>query len=162
MVVTSPSIVGNNPFLFQIKQIILANRGIKPPERQQETSYASPPSGQSPAELSARVQVKPYIKPFTTMSAQHILVKTKDEATQLKQEIDACQTPEARAAKFSELAQKYSECPSGKEGGNLGEFGKGQMVPEFENAAANLEIGAISNPVQTQFGWHLIKVNERK
>lgn len=99
---------------------------------------------------------------FTTLSAQHILVKEKGRALKLKQELDTCKTQEERDKKFAELAQHYSTCPSGKEGGDLGEFGKGQMVPEFENAAAHLKIGEISEPVKTQFGWHLIKLNDRK
>lgn len=99
---------------------------------------------------------------FTALSAQHILVKEKEEALKLKQELDACKTQEERNKKFAELAQQYSTCPSGKEGGDLGEFGKGQMVSEFENAAAHLKIGEISEPVKTQFGWHLIKLNDRK
>jgi len=101
-------------------------------------------------------------KTFTTMNAQHILVKKEQDAIKLKEELDLCKTPEEKAEKFAELAKKYSECPSGKDGGSLGEFKKGQMVPKFENAAAALEIGEISAPVETDFGWHLIKVNDRK
>ena len=59
---------------------------------------------------------------------------------------------------FAELAANYSSCPSGKaSGGDLGSFGKGQMVPEFQDAAFALEVGQLSEAVQTQFGWHLIK-----
>jgi len=100
-------------------------------------------------------------KTFTKMTAQHILVKEEQEIIKLKQEIDVCKTSEDKAAKFAELAKKHSECSSGRKGGDLGEFKKGQMVPEFENAAANLKIGDISEPVKTEFGWHLIKVSER-
>jgi parvulin-like peptidyl-prolyl isomerase len=141
---------------------------IKQAEIQQEITKTDP-NAKSPAELSARAalliqksQKTEPVKTFTTMSAQHILVKDEQEAIKLKQELDSCKTPEEKAAKFAGLAEKYSKCPSGKEGGSLGEFNKGQMVPEFENAAANLEIGEISAPVKTEFGWHLIKVNERK
>lgn len=142
----------------------LSKRGISQREQRQGIQE-SRQRFQSPAELSTRagllMQKKPN-KDFTTISAQHILVKKKELALKLKQELDVCSTPEERAAKFAELAEKYSKCSTGKNGGDLGEFGKGQMVKEFETAAANLEIGAISEPVKTEFGWHLIKVNERK
>lgn len=101
-------------------------------------------------------------KSFTKMSAQHILVKKEEDAIKLKEELDACMIPEEKSEKFNELAKTYSTCPSKKNGGDLGEFGKGQMVREFENAAAELEIGEISAPVKTKFGWHLIKVNDKK
>jgi len=101
-------------------------------------------------------------KTFTAMTAQHILVKEEQDAIKLKEQLDLCKTPENKAEKFAELAKKHSKCPSGKDGGSLGEFEKGQMVPEFENAAAALEIDEISAPVKTQFGWHLIKVNDKK
>lgn len=130
---------------------------------QQETRDIDP-NAKSAAELSARaallIQAK-QAKTFTTMKAQHILVKEQQEATKLKQELDACKTPQEKSDKFAELANKYSDCPSGKQGGNLDEFKKGDMVAEFENAAANLDIGEISEPVKTKFGWHLIKVSER-
>ena len=75
--------------------------------------------------------------------------------TELKKQLDA--TPEAdKAAKFAELAKANSSCPSGAKGGDLGEFGHGMMVPEFDKAAFELEIGKISEPVKTQFGYHLI------
>ncbi|MBN19936.1 MAG: peptidylprolyl isomerase [Bdellovibrionaceae bacterium] len=84
------------------------------------------------------------------VNAQHILVKTQHEAEDLLKKIE-------EGASFEQLASDFSSCPSGKQGGNLGSFGKGQMVPEFETAAFGLEIGQISGPVQTQFGYHLIK-----
>lgn len=75
--------------------------------------------------------------------------------TELKKTLD--ETPEAeKAAKFAELAKANSACPSGQKGGDLGEFGHGMMVPEFDKAAFELEIGKISEPVKTQFGYHLI------
>lgn len=86
-----------------------------------------------------------------SVKAAHILVDTKEEALALKKRID-------NGENFRALAQKYSKCPSGKEGGMLGEFQKGQMVKEFEDAAFKLPVGTVSEPVQTQFGWHLIKV----
>ncbi|HBG48317.1 MAG TPA: hypothetical protein DDW90_02175 [Cyanobacteria bacterium UBA9971] len=153
------------------KQNESVNNDSKAIEPQQEVSKPQP-GGISLAELinrttvsmqqTKKIQNHEPTKTFTKMTAQHILVKEEQEIIKLKQEIDACKNSEEKATKFSKLAKKYSECPSGKKGGDLGEFSKGQMVPEFENAAANLEIGEISEPVKTQFGWHLIKVSERK
>ena len=82
--------------------------------------------------------------------ASHILVETLEEAQNLKAEID-------NGADFGELAAKYSKCPSGASGGDLRYFGKGMMVKPFEDAAFALKEGEISAPVETQFGWHLIK-----
>ena len=86
--------------------------------------------------------------------ARHILVATEEEAKDLKKQID-------EGASFEELAKKHSKCPSGNDGGDLGFFGKGRMVPEFEKAAFSTEVGEVSNPVKTDFGWHLIKVEEK-
>lgn len=88
------------------------------------------------------------------VSAKHILVETKEKAEEIAKEIND-------GVSFEEAAQKYSSCPSKGQGGNLGRFAKGQMVPEFENEAFNLEIGVVSEPVKTQFGYHLIKVEEK-
>ena len=63
---------------------------------------------------------------------------------------------------FEDAAKKYSKCPSKANGGDLGYFGRGMMVKEFETEAFNGKIGAVSNPVKTQFGWHLIKVVDKK
>ena len=65
-------------------------------------------------------------------------------------------------ADFATLAQERSTGPSGPNGGELGWFGTGQMVPEFENAVTGLEVGAVSDPVETQFGWHVVKLNESR
>ncbi len=79
---------------------------------------------------------------------------------ELKAILDA--TPaEQKAEKFAALAKEFSACPSGKNGGDLGEFGHGMMVPEFENAAYALEIGQISEPVKTNFGYHLIMTTKK-
>ena len=84
------------------------------------------------------------------INVSHILVKTLDEATALKEQV-------AKGADFSQLAMKFSLCSSKSEGGNLGFFGTGQMVKSFEDAAFATKVGEISDPVQTQFGYHLIK-----
>ena len=63
--------------------------------------------------------------------------------------------------KFEQLAKDFSKCPSGKQGGSLGEFGKGMMVEEFEKAAFDLEVDQVSGPVKTQFGYHLVEVTAR-
>lgn len=84
--------------------------------------------------------------------ASHILVKTEDEAKSLLKEIRAGKS-------FAEAAEEVSLCPSGQNGGDLGFFGRGMMVKPFEDAAFSMEnIGEVSEPVQTQFGWHLIQL----
>lgn len=89
------------------------------------------------------------------VAAEHILVKTAAEAVAIKKEID-------NGGSFEYYAQKYSLCPSGQNGGYLGYFGHGQMVPEFESKAFSMNVGEVSSPVHTQFGWHLIKVVDKK
>ena len=90
------------------------------------------------------------------VTAAHILVATKDEAISI---IDSLES----GADFAELAKSKSTGPSGPNGGSLGTFGRGQMVPAFENAAFTLEIGKFTKkPVQTQFGWHVIKVEAKE
>ncbi|MCF2138898.1 MAG: peptidylprolyl isomerase [Candidatus Lokiarchaeota archaeon] len=84
------------------------------------------------------------------IKASHILVKKLSLAQQIRDELDA-------GADFAEMARKYSECPSKKKGGNLGEFPKGKMVDAFWNACTRLQINQISEPVKTQFGYHIIK-----
>ena len=94
-------------------------------------------------------------KPEQKVSARHILVKTEEEAKAIIKELES-------GADFAELAKSNSTGPSGPKGGDLGEFGKGQMVPAFEAAAFALEPGAFTkSPVQTQFGFHVIKVEKR-
>lgn len=92
----------------------------------------------------------------TEFNANHILVESEDEAKAIIEEING-------GADFEEVAKEKSAGPSGPNGGSLGWFGAGMMVPEFENAVMDLEAGAISaEPVQTQFGWHVIKLNETR
>ncbi len=87
-------------------------------------------------------------------SARHILVPSEAECAMLKKEIEG-------GASFADLAKKHSKCPSGREGGNLGEFGPGQMVPEFDTVVFSAPVGAVQGPVKTQFGFHLIEVTKR-
>ena len=87
--------------------------------------------------------------------ASHILVSNEREANRILEEI-------RKGKDFSEMAKRYSTCPSGKSGGDLGFFGKGQMVKEFEDAAFSLKEGELSKPIKTQFGYHIIKVTGRK
>ena len=86
--------------------------------------------------------------------ASHILVKTEEEANKLYDEIKA-------GKDFALTAKEVSLCPSGVSGGDLGFFCKGMMVKPFEDAAFALNIGELSKPIQTQFGWHLIVVTDK-
>jgi peptidyl-prolyl cis-trans isomerase C len=88
---------------------------------------------------------------MSLMQAKHILVETEDQANDLYNQIVE------EGADFGALAVANSKCPSGANGGNLGEFGVGQMVKPFEDAVQALGVGNYSKPVQTQFGWHLIQ-----
>lgn len=94
-------------------------------------------------------------EPTQEYNASHILVETEEEALALKSELDA-------GADFASAAKEKSTGPSGSNGGALGWFGKGAMVPSFEAAVADLDVGAVSTPVKTQFGWHVIILNETR
>lgn len=87
--------------------------------------------------------------------ASHILVSKLEEADHIVSELKS-------GKDFSELARKFSSCPSGRNGGDLGFFKRGQMVKEFEDAAFALEPGQVSAPVRTQFGFHIIKLTETR
>ncbi|MFT5502415.1 MAG: peptidyl-prolyl cis-trans isomerase C [Gammaproteobacteria bacterium] len=87
-------------------------------------------------------------------SARHILVTTEEECDELKQQI-------TDGSDFAKVANEHSNCPSGKQGGDLGSFGPGQMVKEFDTVVFNDEVGVVHGPVQTQFGYHLIEITER-
>ncbi len=89
------------------------------------------------------------------VSASHILVTSEEEANSIKSRIGSGES-------FEDLAAECSTCPSKERGGDLGSFGKGQMVPEFEDAAFGMEPGAVSAPVKTQFGYHIIKLNGKE
>jgi len=88
-------------------------------------------------------------------SARHILVSTKEECENLKDQIES-------GADFAELAKQHSQCPSGQKGGALGEFSPGQMVKEFDEVVFSAEVGKAHGPVQTQFGYHLIEITRRE
>lgn len=88
-------------------------------------------------------------------NASHILVETEDKAKEIKAQLDD-------GADFAEMAKEHSTGPSGPNGGELGWFGPGQMVPEFEAAVIALDKGQISEPVKTQFGWHLVTLNDKR
>lgn len=89
------------------------------------------------------------------IKASHILVKTKEEADKIREEIIA-------GKPFEEAAREYSLCPSSRDGGDLGFFGRNMMVVEFDHAAFELKVGELSQPVNTDFGWHLILVTDKK
>ena len=91
---------------------------------------------------------------FSTVCANHILVPTEMEAIKLRSEIKSFDD-------FKSLAAEYSKCPSGRNGGDLGCFQRGQMVKPFEDAAFNGNIGEVSEPVETQFGYHLLWVTKK-
>ena len=92
---------------------------------------------------------------MSEVRASHILVKEQKQADKIKYELDS-------GANFAMLAKKHSMCPSSEQGGDLGFFGKGQMVKEFEDAAFATPQGKVSAPVKTQFGYHLILVTAKR
>lgn len=94
-------------------------------------------------------------EPTTEYNASHILVETEEEAAALIEELNG-------GADFALLAREHSTGPSGPNGGELGWFGPGRMVPEFEAAVLALEVGEVSPPVQTQFGWHVVTLNDQR
>ncbi len=94
-------------------------------------------------------------EPTEEYNASHILVETEEEAKAIQTEIEG-------GADFTEIAKEKSTGPSGPSGGELGWFGAGMMVPAFEAAVVEMDTGAVSDPVQTQFGWHIIKLNEKR
>lgn len=114
--------------------------GIKVEEAEEKKFYE-----ENPDVFAAKPQV----------SAKHILVEAESAAKDIAKEI-------AEGLSFEDAARKYSTCPSKEQGGDLGYFSRGQMVPEFEKAAFDGEIGKVIGPVQTQFGYHLILVEDKK
>ena len=86
--------------------------------------------------------------------ARHILVPTKEACENLKTQIEA-------GADFATVARDHSQCPSGKQGGDLGEFSPGQMVKEFDEVVFSREVGKVHGPIKTQFGYHLVEITSR-
>lgn len=133
--------------LEQIKEEFLANfvitktiEGIKVSDEEVKNEYE---------------KNKEHFKAGETVSASHILVDDEDKATSLLEKIKNGEIS------FEDAARAHSNCPSKENGGNLGEFTRGQMVPEFDEACFNMKVGEISGPVKTQFGYHLIKLNSK-
>ncbi len=87
-------------------------------------------------------------------SARHILVETKEKCEELKEKI-------VGGTDFADVAKDHSKCPSGKQGGDLGEFGQGQMVKEFDDIVFSAELNKTHGPIKTQFGYHLIEITNR-
>lgn len=87
-------------------------------------------------------------------SARHILVNSEELCNELKQKI-------ADGTDFAEVAKQHSSCPSGTQGGDLGEFGPGMMVKEFDEVVFSAPLNTVQGPVKTQFGFHLLEVTER-
>ena len=91
---------------------------------------------------------------MTRARARHILVKDRAVCEDLKKQIES-------GADFAAVAGEHSKCPSGKQGGDLGEFGRGEMVHEFDEIVFSGEVGTVHGPVKTQFGYHLIEITNR-
>jgi peptidyl-prolyl cis-trans isomerase C len=87
-------------------------------------------------------------------TARHILVDSEEQCISLKKQI-------IEGAEFSDLAKQHSSCPSGNQGGDLGEFGPGMMVPEFDKVVFSAEVSSVQGPIKTQFGYHLLEVTSR-
>lgn len=104
--------------------------------------------------------VQGFMKRFTTKAtASHILIKGGAEAENKLEDLKAEIGNDP--VKFAEAAAQYSACPSGRQGGNLGEFGPGAMVKEFDTVVFNDDVGVVHGPVKTQFGYHLIYISDR-
>lgn len=87
-------------------------------------------------------------------TARHILVDSEEQCRQIKEQIEG-------GADFADLAKEHSSCPSGKQGGTLGEFGPGMMVKEFDDVVFSADVNTVQGPVKTQFGYHLLEVTSR-
>lgn len=108
-----------------------------------------------PSEKELKDLYNKYAAEFKKVQASHILVDTEDEAKEIKAKLD-------KGEDFATLAKEFSTCPSSAEGGDLGFFSANQMIAEFSNAAFAMSVGEISNPVKSDFGYHIIKVTDVK
>ena len=91
---------------------------------------------------------------MASASARHILVDSEEKCEELKNQIEG-------GADFAEVAKEHSTCPSGSKGGDLGQFGPGQMVKEFDDVVFSGELNTVHGPVKTQFGYHLLEITDR-
>ena len=91
---------------------------------------------------------------MTIAAARHILVETQEKCEDIKTQIEA-------GADFAQMAKEHSKCPSGQQGGGLGEFSPGQMVKEFDDVVFSEDLGKVHGPIRTQFGFHLIEITSR-
>lgn len=91
---------------------------------------------------------------MSTATARHILVDSEEKCNELKQQI-------ADGSDFADVAKQHSSCPSGQKGGDLGEFGPGMMVKEFDEVVFSGELNTVHGPVKTQFGYHLLEITSR-
>ncbi len=91
---------------------------------------------------------------MTTARARHILVSSEETCNELKSQIES-------GSDFGEIAASQSSCPSGQQGGDLGEFSPGQMVPEFDTVVFSSDVGKVHGPIKTDFGYHLIEIISR-
>lgn len=122
--------------------------------------YLSRQNGRAALKMGFMDDVQGFMKRFTTKAtASHILIKGGAEAENKLEDlkVEIGNDP----VKFAEAAAQYSACPSGRQGGNLGEFGPGAMVKEFDTVVFNDDVGVVHGPVKTQFGYHLIYINDR-
>ena len=87
-------------------------------------------------------------------AARHILVETEEACEKIKQQI-------LNGTDFAQMAREHSQCPSGEQGGELGEFGPGEMVAEFDAVVFEAEVGKVHGPIRTQFGYHLVEITRR-
>ncbi|MGA0583483.1 peptidylprolyl isomerase [Castellaniella ginsengisoli] len=92
---------------------------------------------------------------MTQASARHILVDSEAQCLKLKADIEG-------GADFAAIAREHSSCPSSRDGGDLGTFGRGQMVREFDEVVFSAPVGVVQGPVRTQFGYHLVEVTDRQ
>lgn len=92
---------------------------------------------------------------MATASARHLLVDSEEKCNEIKDQIQ-------NGADFGDMAKQHSSCPSGASGGELGTFGRGQMVPEFDQVVFSAPLNEVQGPVRTQFGYHLLEVTSRE